>query len=201
LNKNAIVPLLIGVLLGGIIGYSIGTSMSEHDHGPTVAAPAGPAPGGGAPAGMPGGGGAGLEAQQRIAALQQIVQRDPKNVQAWTQLGNDYFDTQQPQKAIEAYERALELQPGNPDVLTDQGVMYRAIGQFDRAVQNFQKANQANPQHMQSLFNMGIVYAYDLKQPDKAIAAWNKVVQTSPSSPQAVQARTHIEQVKAGAAK
>ena len=167
-----------------------------------VAAPAGPAPAGAPAAGAPAGGmpGGGLEAQQRIAALQQIVQRDPKNAQAWTQLGNDYFDTNQPQKAVEAYGRALEIQPGNPDVLTDMGVMYRALGQFDRAIQNFEKANQANPQHVQSLFNMGIVYAFDLKQPDKAIAAWNKVIQTSPSSPQAAQARTLVEQVKAGGA-
>ena len=140
---------------------------------------------------MPGG----VDAAQRIASLQQVVAKDPKNVQAWTQLGNDYFDTNQPQKAIDAYQHALDLQPRSPDVLTDQGVMYRAVGQYQKAADNFRKANEIDPRHLQSLFNLGIVYAYDLKQPQKAAEAWNKVVATDPSSPQAVQARAQLEQI------
>ena len=74
--------------------------------------------------------------------------------------------------------------------------MYRALGQFDKAVENFRKANEANPRHLQSLFNLGVVYAYDLKQPKKAIEAWEKLVATDPSSAQAIQARTQLEQLK-----
>ena len=68
--------------------------------------------------------------------------------------------------------------------------MYRALGQFDKAVENFRKASEANPRHLQSLFNLGVVYAYDLKQPKKAIEAWEKVVAADPSSAQAIQAHT-----------
>lgn len=197
MNKNTIIALLVGVLAGLVIGYSVGSSMSASAPPPVVAAPAGAPP----PAGMPGMPGApppggGMDVQQRIATLQQVVTQDPKNAGAWTQLGNDYFDTNQPQKAVDAYGKALALQPGNPDVLTDQGVMYRALGQFDKAVENFRKANEANPRHLQSLFNLGVVYAYDLKQPNKAIEAWEKLVAIEPSSPQAIQARTQIEQLK-----
>jgi len=200
LNKNTVIALLVGVLAGLVIGYSVGSSMGggSAPPAPVVAAPAG-APGApGAPgAGMPGAAPAGgMEVQQRIAMLQQVVGQDPKNAQAWTQLGNDYFDTNQPQKAVEAYGHVLAIQPGNPDVLTDQGVMYRALGQFDKAVENFRKANEANPRHLQSLFNLGVVYAYDLKQPKKAIEAWEKVVATDPSSAQAIQARTQLQQLK-----
>ena len=73
--------------------------------------------------------------------------------------------------------------------------MYRAIGQYQKAADNFRKANEIDPRHLQSLFNLGIVYAYDLKQPQKAAEAWNKVVATDPSSPQAVQARAQLEQI------
>jgi tetratricopeptide (TPR) repeat protein len=203
LNKNTVIALLVGVLAGLLIGYSVGSSMGGGAHqAPVVAAPAG-APLGGAPAGgMPGAApapGAGVDVQQRIATLQQVVGQDPKNAQAWTQLGNDYFDTNQPQKAVEAYGHVLELQPGNADVLTDQGVMYRALGQFDKAVENFRKANEANPRHLQSLFNLGVVYAYDLKQPKKAIEVWEKLVAIDPSSSQAIQARTQLEQLKSAA--
>ncbi len=76
------------------------------------------------------------------------------------------------------------------------GVMYRDLGQFDKAVVNFQKANQLDPKHVQSLFNLGVVYLNDLKQPKKAIDAWNKVIQTAPTSDQANQARIAIEEAK-----
>jgi tetratricopeptide (TPR) repeat protein len=211
LNKNTIIGLVIGLVVGLAVGAWIGSNLSSSPSAPVVAAPAGaPGAGGGMPGGMPGGGmpggmgggtpggaAGGVDSAQQIAALQAQLAKDPKNVQAWTQLGNDYFDMNQPQKAIDAYQHALELQPKNPDVLTDQGVMYRAVGQYDKAVANFNKASELDPRHVQSLFNLGIVYAYDLKQTQKAIDAWSKVVQLQPNSPQAVQARAQIEQLRA----
>jgi cytochrome c-type biogenesis protein CcmH/NrfG len=137
-----------------------------------------------------------VDIQRRIAVTEQVVKQDPKNVQAWIELGNDYFDTQQRQKAIDAYARALELDPKNANVLTDQGVMYREVGSFDKAIANFEKAAAVDPNHLQSLYNMGVVYAYDLRKPDKAIAAWNKVIERNPMSPNAAQARQAMEDLK-----
>jgi cytochrome c-type biogenesis protein CcmH/NrfG len=189
--RYTLIGLVVGLLLGIFIGYQAGSASS---------APAGAM--GGPPAmppGMPGGApqpATGDNFQARITAMQQVVARDPKNVEAWIQLGNDYFDTRQPQKAIEAYDRALELRPSNPNVLTDQGVMYREIGQFEKAIANFQKANQVDPKHVQSLYNIGVVYLNDMKQPKRAIEVWNKVIQIAPQSEQAAQARTAIEEAK-----
>ena len=192
MNRYTLIGLAIGLVVGLFIGTQVGSSGSS------------PAPGA-MPAGMPPGmpqmppqGGADANLQARIAQLQSVVARDPKNAQAWVQLGNDYFDSRQAQKAVEAYGRALELKPNDPNVLTDQGVMYRELGQFDKAVANFQAANKADPTHVQSLFNMGVVYASDLKQPQKASEAWQKVITTAPNSPQAADARQAIEQLKAG---
>lgn len=133
----------------------------------------------------------------RIALAQGVVARDPKNVQAWIQLGNDYFDTAQHQKSIDAYAKALELKPDNPDVLTDQGVMYRAIGQFDRAIANFERAQKVAPDHLQSLINMAVVYDGDLKKPQKAIAALEQVLQRDPAGRFGAQARDFLAQIKA----
>jgi cytochrome c-type biogenesis protein CcmH/NrfG len=196
MNRHMIVGLVIGLAAGLFVGYQAGSSGPASPN-PTAGVRPGMPPGmPGAAPGMPGAPHtAGPEVQARIAQLQSVVARDPKNVRAWVELGNDYFDTRQPQKAVEAYGRALELQPNDPNVLTDQGVMYRDLRQFDKALANFEKANKIDPSHVQSLFNLGVVYANDVDQPKKAIEAWTKVIQIAPASPQAAQARQALATV------
>jgi cytochrome c-type biogenesis protein CcmH/NrfG len=140
-------------------------------------------------------------AAQRIAAEERMAAQNPNDAALWIALGNDYFDTNQPQRSVDAYAKALALQPDNPDVLTDQGVMYRKLGQFDRAVANFQKASQVDAKHVQSLYNMGVVYAYDLHDNAKAVAAWQKLIARAPQSPQAAQAQQNIQELQAGVAR
>jgi cytochrome c-type biogenesis protein CcmH/NrfG len=135
------------------------------------------------------GGAAPSDYAARIAEAEKVVAQDPKNLNAWISLGNDYFDTEQAQKAINAYGKALEIKPDNPNVLTDQGVMFRKVGWFDKAGANFEKANKLDPKHFQSLFNLGIVYSIDMKQPEKAKAVWSKYLQVDPNSPNAAQIR------------
>jgi tetratricopeptide (TPR) repeat protein len=96
------------------------------------------------------------------------------------QLGNIYFDTNNPQKAIDAYTKYNELNPNNPNVWTDLGVMYRRIGQFDRAISAFDRAIELNPEHPQSWFNKGVVYLHDLNQPDEAVKAWEELIKIAP---------------------
>lgn len=199
MNRNVVIALVAGLAAGLAIGWSVGSSVSKPS-GPVIAAPIGqpipnPAPGMPAGTGQP----PAAPLDQRIATHEQIVKQDPKNVQAWIQLGNDYFDSHQHDKSIEAYGKALALQPDNPDVLTDQGIMYREVGKFELAAKNFQRANQVAPGHVQSLFNLGVVYAYDLKQTEKAIEAWTRVIQIEPNSSQAIQARAALAQLQARA--
>jgi cytochrome c-type biogenesis protein CcmH/NrfG len=205
LNRNTLIALVGGLAVGLFVGYQIGSSGREEAR-PAVSfgpPPDAPSPfGGGSP---PFAGGPPQvpnavrgDTERQIAVSQQIVAADPRNVQAWIQLGNDYFDTHRPQQSIEAYAKALEIQPNNPDVLTDQGVMYRELKQFDKAVANFKKANQLKPDHVQSLFNLGVVYRSDLKDSAKALQAWERVVQLAPASLQAADARRGIAEIKAG---
>ncbi len=177
------------LLLSLVVGCSLAAcKRSEQPAPPPPSVPPAMAPG------------AGVDYKQRIQAAQAVIAQDPKNVAAWIELGNDYFDTKQREKAIDAYARALDLEPNNPDVLTDQGVMYREIGEYQKAIANFERANKLDPKHVQSLFNMGVVYSKDLKNPDKGIEAWRKVIERAPTSPQAAQAKQAIEEYKQSAA-
>ena len=117
----------------------------------------------------------------------------------WIALGNRYFDTHQREKAIEAYAKALELDPDNPDVLTDQGVMYSETTQYEKAIANFQKAHAIDPKHLPSLLNLGMLYAQYLKDDEKAIQTWKRVIEIAPTTVQAAKAHAYIERVKATA--
>lgn len=169
----AAVALIVGVL-GGFLVFSI--SSVNKGQQPAAMIP----PGSGSP----------TDYVSRIAEAEKIVAKDPKNINAWLSLGNDYFDTEQAQKAIHAYGKVLEIEPNNPNVLTDQGVMYRKVGWYDKALENFEKAQKLDPNHLQSLYNIGVVYAVDLKQPEKSGPIWKRYLQLDPNSPTAMQIKS-----------
>lgn len=120
------------------------------------------------------------EQSQMLLQLELEVQRNPQNIEAWTNLGHLYFDSDQADKAITAYNKSLALAPNNPDVLTDLGVMYRRAGNPQQAIASFDKAIQANAKHETARFNKGIVLLYDLKDQPGAVAAWQGLVSINP---------------------
>lgn len=120
--------------------------------------------------------------RQAIASLELTVQQNPNSVEAWTQLGNAYFDTDQADKAIEAYTKSLAIVPGNPSVLTDLGVMYRRAGQPDKAVETFDQALKISPGFEQALFNKGIVLLNDLGKNEEALKTWKELLLINPGA-------------------
>jgi len=174
-NMLTVVVALIVGLLGGYLMFNIA---GNRELPSSVSVPQG--------AGSP------TDYQRRIVEAEKIVEKDPRNAQAWNQLANDYFDTDQAQKSVAAYAKVLELQPNNVNAMTDQGIMYRRIGWYDKAIANFEKAQSIDPRHLQSLYNLGVVYAVDLKQPDKAREYWTKYLQFDSTSPTAQQIKSEL---------
>jgi len=181
--KKENILIAIMALVAGLIGGFLIFSISGKKEEPTLTG------------GVTAGSGSPVDYQQRIAELEKVVANEPKNLQAWTMLANEYYDTDQAQKAINAYNKALEITPGNPNLLTDQGVMFKRTGQFDKALANFEKAQKIDPKHLQSLYNIGIVYSEDLKQPDKALKAWNHYLELDSTSPAAQQVKRLMAQI------
>lgn len=136
----------------------------------------------GPPAGLAGVMHNGLTPEQGrvMESLERAVAADPANVQAWTQLGHIYFDTDQYQKAINAYGRSLALEPENADVVTDLGVMYRRNGQPEKAITSFEQAIALNPRHETAHFNMGVVMLHDFNDREGAIKVWRQLLELNP---------------------
>ena len=171
--------MFIVALIALVIGFLGGVFYSALQSGPTgtgVQTTSGPPQPSQQQSGMSN------EQARSIMALEQEVAANPTNVDAWTQLGHVYFDTNNPPKAIRAYEKALELRPDEPNVLTDLGVMYRRNGQPEKALEVFDRAISIDPAHQQSRFNKGIVLRYDLNDRDGAIKAWEELIKINPGA-------------------
>jgi cytochrome c-type biogenesis protein CcmH/NrfG len=182
-----VIAFLVGFITGATVAILRGTKSTEQ---PPVAqkpqmapmpAPKGPDP---------------IEVASKIQSLKDMVKKDLKNLSAWVELGNLYFDSGQPKEAIEAYRQYLAIKPDNPDVRTDMGIMYRALGEFDRAIEEFKKAAQTDPKHANSRYNIGIVLLHDKGDIKGAIKAWEEYLKVDPSSERAQRIKTQIEKMK-----
>jgi len=190
-KETVILVVVIAFLVGFITGATVAILKGKRGiEGPAMVqkpqmAPV-PAPPGSSP----------LEVASKIETLKEIVKKDPKNLPAWVELGNLYFDSNQPKEAIEAYRQYLAIKPDNADVRTDMGIMYRSLGDFDRALEEFGKAVQTDPKHVNSRYNIGIVLLHDKQDIKGAIKAWEEYLKVDPKSERASRVRAQMENLK-----
>ena len=194
-KETAILAIVVAFLVGFISGATVAilrtTKSSEKvakvqkpqmaPQGGEAPAPQGPNP---------------LEVASKIQTLKEILKKDSKNLPAWVELGNLFFDANQPNEAIEAYIQYLTIKPDNPDVRTDLGIMYRSLGDFDRAVAEFRKAAGSDPKHAHSRYNIGIVLLHDKQDIKGAIRAWEDYLKVDLNSERAQRIRAQIEKMK-----
>ena len=183
----AAVCLMAGILLGYLFGGSQQPAMLA-----TTGAPA--------PVSQASAGGAQLHSadavQPMAAPLLAAVQADPKNLDAWTRLGNLYYDAHLYPQAIEYYTKSLELAPNDVNVRTDMGTALWYSGFADQAIAEYEKSLALNPTHPQTLVNMGVVKMQGLGDVQGAIAAWEKLLATNPGFPDRARVQTMLAQAR-----
>jgi len=120
------------------------------------------------------------EVSAKILQVEQYLKQNPKDAEAWKQLGNLFFDSNQEKNAIDAYNKSLAIEPGKIGVITDLGVMYRRNGQPKKAVEAFDKAISIDPSFETARFNKGIVLLHDLNDIEGGIKAWEQILEINP---------------------
>ncbi|MFB3886002.1 MAG: tetratricopeptide repeat protein [Thermodesulfobacteriota bacterium] len=182
-----VIAFLVGFITGATVAILKGTkgadtpAFVQEPQSAPMPAPKGPDP---------------IEVASKIQSLKEIIKKDPKNLPAWVELGNLYFDSGQPKEAIEAYRQYLAVKPDNADVRTDLGIMYRALGEFDRAIEEFKKASQSDPKHVNSRYNIGVVLLHDKGDVKGALKAWEDYLKVDPNSERAQRIRAQMEKMK-----
>jgi tetratricopeptide (TPR) repeat protein len=189
MKADSIVFTVAGMCFGVILGWVLATQQA----GRTVPVASVQAPAGSTGNAQPQ---ATLD-EARVKELSATIASDPKNTDATLQLANTYFDGERYADAIKWYEQVLKLDPKNVDASTDLGVSYYYTDQADRALQQFQYSLKLNPSHTKTLLNQGVVMAFGKQDLDGASAAWQKVVDIAPNSPEGQAAKRALEGVAA----
>ena len=195
-KETVILSVVIAFLVGFITGATVAILKGRKNDARPVAVQPSAAPPAMAPA-APLSGPSSEEVNAKIQALKDIVQKDAKNLSALVELGNLYFDTDQPKEAVEAYSKYLAIKPDNADVRTDMGIMYRKLGDSDRAIQEFKKAAQTDPTHVNSRYNIGVVLLHDKQDIKGAIKAWEDYLKADPNSERAERVKAQMERMRA----
>ena len=201
LKKDHLAFLLGGLAFGFLLGFGLFRAIDTRPGragGPAAPAeipsPMGPTAMGGATAPQTAAGGAPMMAE--INTLKEGVQKNPKDVQAWTRLANIYQDAGMFEPAIGFYQRAIELVPNNPSLLTDMGVCYQGLKQFDKALELLESAQTADPAHWQSLYNIVVVAGLEMGRADRADAALARLQQIHPDAPNLDQLRQALDKAR-----
>ena len=118
-----------------------------------------------------------------VEPLEAALKSDPQNPKLLIELGNLYYDHRVYSTATAYYQRALKLNPRDVNARTDLGTAYAYSGLPEQAVAEYQKALAIDPRHFRTLFNLGVVYDTGLKDPVRAIAAWEKLLKLYPRDP------------------
>ena len=120
-------------------------------------------------------------ADTQAGPLIEKLKADPTNAGLLENIGNLYYDAHQFPTAIDYYQRALNVEPANTNVRTDMATAFWYAGQADIAIREFQKSLSYKPNQPNTLFNLGVVEWQGKMDIDKALATWQKLLDTNPN--------------------
>ncbi|HEX4823498.1 MAG TPA: tetratricopeptide repeat protein [Candidatus Polarisedimenticolaceae bacterium] len=208
MKKDHLAFLVAGLAFGFLFGFGLfkaiatrpGAEAAPASASADIPMPAGPAAPTETVNGAPNAGGGGAPMMAEINSLKERVTKDPKDVPAWTRLGNIYHDARMFPQALDFYKRVLELTPNDANVLTDTGICYQEMQQYDKALEMFGRAQKADPANWQSLYNTVVVAGLGMGRFDVADPALARLQQIHPDAPNLAELRVALDKARAGAA-
>ncbi|HMF96808.1 MAG TPA: sulfatase-like hydrolase/transferase [Vicinamibacterales bacterium] len=89
------------------------------------------------------------ESDEGLHALERVVEEDPKVIDAWFMMGNEYYRRKDYPRAIDRYKRALELKPDYDLVVINMANAYRALGRDEEAMVGYRRFMELDPKNAQ----------------------------------------------------
>jgi tetratricopeptide (TPR) repeat protein len=181
-----IVYAVCALLVGGLGGYMIAIAAARPGAAPVQAAATTAPPAAATP----------LVDEGELKAFRDILARDPKNLQAAVSAGNLLYDAHRYVEAIPFYQQAFALNGSDVNVSTDLGTALWYAGRPVDALAQYERSLSISPTHAQTLYNVGIVRADGTHDYPGAVAAWEKLLESSPAYPNASAVRELLAEAR-----
>jgi tetratricopeptide (TPR) repeat protein len=185
-KKDRVWSGLIGLVVGGLVGYLVGVQsawrkpgqqLEQHTH-QSSNQPFETSQRPGLPDGHPP-----VTTESDFETLKGAVERAPQNAALVTNLANKYYDAGRYEEAVVYYQRALILDPRNVSVMTDLGTAHFYAGRPDEAIGFYNRSLEIDPRHIQSLHNLVIVNLQGKQDAAAARTALDRLKSADPGNP------------------
>lgn len=100
------------------------------------------------------------------------------------EIGNEFYNSAEYEKAIEAYSEHLTMKPSDEIIIYNRGRAYEELGKYDEALEDFEKVVKINPKSESALMSLGKHY-FRLKEYENAAFQFEKAYKVNTSSSQA----------------
>ena len=117
---------------------------------------------------------------QAASLFDQVVKKDPKDFEAWTELGTARFNQEKLGDAEKAYRSALEQKPDFPPAQLNLGKALMAQKNYERAIEALDLAVKGQPQSADAHYFLGESYL-QVKKGSKAVVHFNEAIRLDPS--------------------
>jgi len=115
---------------------------------------------------------------EAVHHYRQAIESDSSYVDAYTNLGKVYSDTEAYEESAEAYEKVLTLSPPEdqlPRIHLNLGVAYMGLERIDDAITEWKRAAALAPDYMDAYMNLGTAYQ-NKDIPDSTRAVWERAL-------------------------
>ena len=110
-----------------------------------------------------------------IERLTRVTEQDPKVLDAWVMLGNEYFRKADFETAIKHYRKALELNPSYELAIVNLAGAYRSMGNYEAATLGYERYLERDPKNAWIRYQLGELYV-DLGKLDQAEASFKQAL-------------------------
>lgn len=120
--------------------------------------------------------------QESEATYRKLIELYPDYAQAYNNLGLICSaENSRLGEGVQNFIQAIKIDPRYPQPYSNLGVLCYRINQFDKAEYYLQRAIQLEPKNFKNYFDLGWVYLIGIKNYERAIQCFEKVIAFNPN--------------------
>lgn len=107
---------------------------------------------------------------------QSVLKSDPNNIDALTNVGNEFYGQQQYDSAMKYYERVLKIEPSNQYASYNKALVFFSRKDYTRSIKIVRQCLNQHPDYGYGYYLLGDNY-HSINRPDSAITCFEQAYQ------------------------